>query len=78
MKKKLFIVGAVVVMIVFFAYMLIDINYNSAPEGYVGGDTSLHGCKASAGYSWCPLRAQCVRSFELENYEMQCFAWFVD
>jgi hypothetical protein len=31
----------------------------------VGGDADEHGCKASAGYQWCTLQKECIRSFEL-------------
>jgi len=31
----------------------------------VGGDSDLHGCKASAGYQWSELKQDCIRSFEL-------------
>ena len=30
----------------------------------VGGDSDEHGCKASAGYSWDPIMAQCTRPWE--------------
>ena len=29
-----------------------------------GGDKDAHGCLASAGYSWSPLRGECIRIFE--------------
>ena len=29
-----------------------------------GGDKDAHGCMASAGYTWSPLRGQCIRIFE--------------
>ena len=31
----------------------------------VGNDSDEHGCKASAGYSWCELRNECIRSWEI-------------
>jgi putative hemolysin len=30
----------------------------------VGNDTDEHGCKASAGYSWCELSQKCIRVWE--------------
>lgn len=30
----------------------------------VGGDTDIHGCKASAGYQWNALAEQCIRPWE--------------
>jgi hypothetical protein len=31
----------------------------------VGGDSDEHGCKASAGYSWCAHENACIRPWEL-------------
>lgn len=31
----------------------------------VGGDSDVHGCKASAGYTWSALKKECVRLFEI-------------
>jgi hypothetical protein len=31
----------------------------------VGGDSDPHGCKASAGYTWCAKENRCVRPWEL-------------
>lgn len=31
----------------------------------VGGDSDAHGCKASAGYTWCAKENRCVRPWEL-------------
>jgi len=33
-------------------------------EGHVGGDSDTHGCKASAGYTWCEPKKKCVRLWE--------------
>ncbi|MFA5831736.1 MAG: hypothetical protein WC878_07985 [Candidatus Paceibacterota bacterium] len=30
----------------------------------VGGDSDIHGCKGSAGYSWCELKQKCLRTWE--------------
>ena len=30
-----------------------------------GSDKDAHGCIASAGYSWSPLRGECIRIFEV-------------
>jgi len=30
----------------------------------VGGDSDVHGCKASAGYTWSTLKKECIRIFE--------------
>ncbi len=34
------------------------------PPVIVGGDVDIHGCRASAGYSWSPLAKQCIRPWE--------------
>ncbi len=31
----------------------------------VGNDADEHGCKASAGYTWCELKQECVRVWEV-------------
>lgn len=33
-------------------------------ESAIGADRDSHGCIASAGYLWSPLRSQCIRLFE--------------
>ena len=30
----------------------------------IGGDSDGHGCKASAGYSWCESKQKCIRMWE--------------
>jgi hypothetical protein len=30
----------------------------------IGGDSDIHGCKASAGYSWCEAKNKCLRVWE--------------
>ena len=35
-------------------------NNNSMP----GSDKDEHGCIASAGYTWCEIKNQCLRSWE--------------
>ncbi|MEW6035629.1 MAG: hypothetical protein AB1529_03380 [Candidatus Micrarchaeota archaeon] len=37
---------------------------NVTPPPLVGNDTDEHGCKPSAGYSWCEILKKCVREFE--------------
>lgn len=32
----------------------------------IGGDSDTHGCKGSAGYSWCEAKQKCLRSWEEE------------
>lgn len=30
----------------------------------IGNDSDIHGCKASAGYSWCEVSQKCIRPWE--------------
>jgi predicted lipoprotein with Yx(FWY)xxD motif len=40
-------------------------NCTFAPcPSIVGNDTDAHGCKPSAGYSWCEAKQKCIRPFE--------------
>jgi hypothetical protein len=32
--------------------------------GIVGGDSDEHGCKTSAGYTWCAVKNKCLRNWE--------------
>jgi hypothetical protein len=36
----------------------------AADKPIVGGDLDEHGCKASAGYSWCEAKQKCLRTWE--------------
>lgn len=36
----------------------------SSSSQLVGGDEDEHGCKGSAGYSWCEAKKKCLRVFE--------------
>ena len=36
------------------------------PEEEVGGDTDVHGCLTSAGYTWCESLGECIRPWETE------------
>ncbi|MDH7794033.1 hypothetical protein QBC99_000096 [Beijerinckia sp. GAS462] len=54
----------------FFAFCLlfavaIVFTGESMAAPRVGGDADSHGCRASAGYSWCPRTKQCERPWEL-------------
>jgi hypothetical protein len=35
-------------------------------EAIIGGDSDVHGCKASAGYTWCEAKGKCIRMWEEE------------
>ncbi len=36
------------------------------PGPQTGGDTDEHGCKASAGYTWCETLKECIKSWETD------------
>lgn len=40
------------------------INKETPTQTLVGGDEDEHGCKASAGYSWCEIKQKCLRIWE--------------
>lgn len=68
MKKLIFAISALVIIVAVvnvFSNRPADIaNTNPSPAPVVGGDNDMHGCKASAGYSWCAAANQCQRSWE--------------
>ncbi|MFA6533311.1 MAG: hypothetical protein WCT22_04940 [Patescibacteria group bacterium] len=36
----------------------------SIEKNLIGGDLDEHGCKGSAGYSWCEIKQKCLRVWE--------------
>ena len=44
------------------AFLYSPTDRNNAPP--IGGDSGVHGCKASAGYSWCESKQKCIRMWE--------------
>jgi hypothetical protein len=40
------------------------VNWTVAQEPIIGADTDEHGCKASAGYTWCSASEKCIRLWE--------------
>lgn len=63
-------------MIIILALSIIIISgcYRQGPIGpiIVGNDSDEHGCKASAGYSWCEAKQACIRSWEEECVAREC------
>lgn len=45
------------------AYGCVSQNGNTPPV-IVGNDSDAHGCKLSAGYSWCDVLQKCLRTWE--------------
>lgn len=62
MKKALMILIPIIVAIIAIVGIVL---INKAPkEVVVGGDVDEHGCIASAGYSWCEAKQECLRIWE--------------
>lgn len=74
MKKVFLVVGCVIVLSVLggCAYYVSQAKGLPSPtpsptpseEVRVGGDRDIHGCIASAGYSWCEEKKKCLRTWE--------------
>jgi len=39
-------------------------NTEPTPQEIIGGETDDHGCLSAAGYSWCPAKQKCLRTWE--------------
>jgi hypothetical protein len=48
----------------FFSLLLVAVCTHTQAQTVVGGDADKHGCRASAGYTWSVLRAECIRVWE--------------
>jgi hypothetical protein len=48
----------------------VQIVISPTTQPLVGNDVDAHGCKGSAGYSWCEQKQKCLRIFE-EKCEIQ-------
>jgi predicted lipoprotein with Yx(FWY)xxD motif len=59
-------------LVLMAAMMLVFIGCTQQGQ-IVGNDSDIHGCKASAGYSWCEAKQKCIRPFE-ENCTQACTA----
>jgi putative hemolysin len=57
MRKEFFIIGLIL-------GALLLAGCAQQPGQLVGNDTDEHGCKASAGYSWCEAKQKCIRTWE--------------
>jgi len=47
-----------------FAYGCVSQNGNGGNPPIAGNDSDIHGCIASAGYSWCEAKQKCLRIWE--------------
>lgn len=53
-----------IMVIAFFAVVAIAVAGCNKQPVLVGNDSDIHGCKGSAGYSWCELKQKCLRTWE--------------
>ncbi|MGR5062031.1 serine protease [Photobacterium sp. DNB22_13_2] len=67
MMRRLSISSALVLLLVSSCTLLVGCNDSTEPM--VGADEDEHGCKNSAGYSWCAKSEQCERPWELAERE---------
>lgn len=63
MNKKITTIVALVLIAV-AGILIYRAMHREAPPQLVGNDQDSHGCKASAGYSWCQAKQTCIRSWE--------------
>jgi hypothetical protein len=61
-----FVIGIIVVLSLSGVFALTNKSKNESrnESRLVGNDSDEHGCKASAGYSWCGEREKCIRVWE--------------
>jgi hypothetical protein len=70
MKKWIFFIITGMLLVSLASVMAInDSNGNNGM--IVGNDSDEHGCKASAGYSWCGEREECIKSWETNCTELE-------
>ena len=56
---------AIALLSALLIYGCVSQNGNgNTPPVIVGNDSDAHGCKASAGYSWCDVLQKCLRPWE--------------
>ena len=63
------IVKSIPALAIFFALLIASgcvsqSGNGGAPPILVGNDSDSHGCRASAGYSWCEQKQKCLRIWE--------------
>jgi hypothetical protein len=67
--KKIFLFSIIIGLSFSCARKVSEENKTPKEQGskpaVVGGDSDVHGCKASAGYTWSALKKECVRLFEV-------------
>lgn len=63
--KKMFLL-TIIATAAFSCAPKVSQEKNNAKEDkvLVGADADIHGCKASAGYTWSTLKKECIRIFE--------------
>lgn len=66
--KKNYILGLIILIIIAAIVGTLFLQKQSKQfsnsQNIVGGDSDEHGCKGSAGYSWCEVKNKCLRIWE--------------
>ena len=52
------------ITLAFIAILLVSAAGCAQNGQIVGNDSDIHGCKASAGYTWCDAKQTCIRPWE--------------
>ncbi|MFH0905419.1 MAG: hypothetical protein V1826_01745 [bacterium] len=60
---KIFIITLVVLVLAGIGLAAYSYTKNLRPD-LIGGQTDEHGCIIPAGYSWCEVKAKCLRTWE--------------
>lgn len=60
----LIVVGVLILAGGVYYYKINKTTSNSNQPPILGGDSDAHGCKGSAGYSWCDVKQKCLRVWE--------------
>ena len=67
MMRRHLVLPATVLLVISSGFLLVGCNDSAEPM--VGADEDEHGCKGSAGYSWCAKTSQCERPWELAEQQ---------
>jgi hypothetical protein len=65
--KKIFLILILIIFIIGCTNITYENKTNeqqTKKETIIGNDSDIHGCKASAGYSWCEKKQKCIRTWE--------------
>jgi len=65
-RKIIGIIAAIVALVAVVIAIILIVNYrnSTATPKLIGGDRDEHGCLTPGGYSWCAVKAKCLRVWE--------------